>query len=144
MIAKSILFMGHKVILVCDRKCEKAWGINNRPDVYHPDGDEDNMCYKSDGELGVAPEDPGTYEGGDGKPRIEGDRLNRWCARECERSILIPNGDKSDAIGFDGNLPDLSRRMYNCHPHYRSKTDKGANVLSSGFIEIVDKKETAE
>ena len=150
MIAKSILFFEHNVILICDGKCEKAWGCSNRPQIYHyylPAAFEDeaicdDTCDMADNELGIAPSYPGTWEGRDGKPLTKGSRLNRWCARECERSILIPDGDMPDAIGFDNNLPDFSRRRYNFQPRYRNETDEGARVLSSGFIEIVDKQET--
>ena len=34
-----------------------------------------------------APENPGTSEGTDTKPKDK--RHNRWCARECERSQMV-------------------------------------------------------
>jgi len=69
-IETDIKFCGQPVTIVCDGKCNQAWGI-------------------SWGGLkaGNAPEDPGTYEGSDAKPL---DSVhNRWCARECERSKLL-------------------------------------------------------
>lgn len=68
---------GRKIVLACDGKCEKAWGRNTRP---RRTDDE----YLADDELGIAPADPGTYEGEDSKPAAQ--QHNRWCFRECERS----------------------------------------------------------
>ena len=71
---KDIIYFGKSARVECDGNCKKAWGINSRPD-------------KPDDELGAAPEDPGTYEGGHAKPK-EGEEMNKWCIRECERSSL--------------------------------------------------------
>lgn len=78
---KKIKFCGVDVILSCDGKCSKAWGMNSRP--RDTDGE-----YLSDDDLPDAPIDPGTYEGGDAKPASPAD-MNRWCARECERSCIV-------------------------------------------------------
>jgi hypothetical protein len=82
---KLITYFGKKVAVACDGNCAKAWGINSRPRVQlsvNPDDYE----FKSDGELGDAPVDPGTYEGGVAKPEPnDPDKLNKWCVRECER-----------------------------------------------------------
>jgi hypothetical protein len=137
MIAKSILMFGQPCILACDAKCHKAWGINNRPQIYLDDptqtirgygyeaerspdfengqGDYDNTVDLADDELGNAPEDPGTGEGGHGKPRTSEERLNKWCARECERSVTIDDKD----IVEDFELPDYNQRRYNIAPHTR-------------------------
>jgi hypothetical protein len=104
-IQKEISFCGKKCILACDAKCEKAWGINSRPKV-ELSSDPDNYELLADGELGEAPIDPGTYEGGDEKPQDKFSRLNRWCARECERSVMIDVGDPL-------KLPDYSKRFKN-------------------------------
>lgn len=91
MIAKAILLYGAPVILVCDGKCNKAWGVVFRPKTYLSE-DPDDVLYAADGDLGDAPEDPGTYEGGQGKhPRS----LNKWCARQCERSTIVSSIDES-------------------------------------------------
>ena len=66
----KIIFFGQKVLLICDAKCDYAWGIN----WYGP-------------KIPPAPEDPGTYEGGYAKPLNK--THNKWCARECERSKLV-------------------------------------------------------
>lgn len=91
----------------CDAQCGKAWGINHRPKEILGDGsDPDDCAYLADGELGDAPVDPGTYEGGHAKPVLPDERLNRWCFRECERSAC--------AETLEGIvLPDLGRRLYN-------------------------------
>lgn len=74
---KEIVFFGKKVTLQCDGNCNKAWGKHTRPN-------------KSDAEIGDAPIDPKTYEGWDAKP-LKGEDMNKWCARECERSKIIEN-----------------------------------------------------
>ena len=73
---KEIIYFGKKALVQCDGNCQKAWGVHSRPNN------------KSDEELGIAPEDPRTYEGGFAKPK-EGEEMNKWCVRECERSRLI-------------------------------------------------------
>ena len=85
---KSIItFCGLTAKVICDEKCEKAWGLNSRPKIEHSE-DPDDYTFLSDKELEVAPKDPGTYEGGDGKPRTTEEHHNRWCVRECERSEM--------------------------------------------------------
>lgn len=141
MIAKSITMFGHPCILACDAKCHKAWGINNRPRVFldespqvvrgygfdvshYPESDDANFDYDNtaklaDGELPDAPpssEQLGTYEGDHGKPETPDQRLNKWCARECERSVII---DDVHGRVIDFELPDYSQRQYNIAPHTR-------------------------
>ncbi|MFA5489289.1 MAG: hypothetical protein WC284_08730 [Candidimonas sp.] len=90
MIRTDIVFLGKSCVMACDGKCEKAWGINSRPRLSNDD-------YALDSETDMAPVNPGTYEGGDGKPTNK--QHNKWCARECERSsifgpnepIILPN-----------------------------------------------------
>jgi hypothetical protein len=106
MIAKQILYCGHKLILVCDARCDKAWGRNRRPRVQLSATDEDDYAFLADGELGVAPADPGTAEGDQCKPQTPKERLNKWCCRECERSERVEPGE-------DFELPDFSRRVCN-------------------------------
>jgi hypothetical protein len=104
-IKTKITFFGEPRILACDANCKKAWGINNRPLIQLSD-DEDDYVYLADDELDIAPEDPGTYEGGQAKPRALEDRLNKWCARECERSTIVEPGETI-------KLREFSRRVYN-------------------------------
>lgn len=109
-IHKELSYAPQPVVILCDGKCEKAWGINNRPKVVITEGDVDDYYYVPDGELGIAPEDPGTYEGGHGKPdpREGPDRMNKWCARECERSMFLD--PRTDAFKRPKNF---DRRVYN-------------------------------
>jgi len=106
MIQKNITYCGQRIIVACDEKCNKAWGMNSRPKEYFDENNEDDYTYLSDDELGEAPIDPGTYEGFEmaGKPETKEERLNKWCVRECERS-------------YRGELPielkDFSKRIYN-------------------------------
>ena len=106
MIQRNITYFGQQIIVACDEKCNKAWGINNRPKIQFDDNNEDDYAYLSDDELNEAPIDPGTYEGFEmsGKPEIKEERLNKWCIRECERS-------------YRGQLPielkDFSKKIYN-------------------------------
>lgn len=79
-----IMFCDQQAKVGCDEKCEKAWGNENRPKVQLSE-DEDDYAFLSDDELGEAPIDPGTYEGGQAKPIDKKDIPNRWCIRECER-----------------------------------------------------------
>jgi hypothetical protein len=64
------------------------------------------IIFLADDELGMAPIDPGTYEGGHGKPENKNERLNKWCARECERSIIVE-------VNQPLELKNYSKRVYN-------------------------------
>jgi hypothetical protein len=105
-IQKQILFFGHHCVLACDANCEKAWGINHRPRILFNPPDPDDYAFLADGELGTAPVDPGTYEGHQAKPTNPLEVLNKWCARECERSTIVDAGKTII-------LSDFSKRVYN-------------------------------
>lgn len=101
---KQIKWMGQEMTLACDGNCAKAWGISQRPKV-SLSNDEDDVEWLADGDLGEAPSDPGTYEGGYGKP-IRSNDMNKWCSRQCERSVIAgPN--------IPIKLPDWSKRVQN-------------------------------
>lgn len=131
---KEIIFFGQKAKIGCDEKCNKAWGINNRPQFfpelgreklygygceYHWPGqdpsnegldwDDDNSVYLPDNQLGEAPENPGTYEGGHAKPTCDTEKGNKWCARECERCAMSKPGEWSKPLTF----PDFEKEHYN-------------------------------
>ena len=109
---KTIQWAGRSMVLACDGKCSKAWGISQRPKE-QLGADDDDVAYLADGELGEAPHSPGTYEGGCTKPRgPEG--MNKWCARECERSDI---GSTVDRV----TLHDWSQRCVN-QPWKHGKT----------------------
>lgn len=109
-LVSNIRWFGEDAALVCDGKCEKAWGINARPRIEFDSEDPDDIAYLADGELEEAPRDPGTYEGGHGKPTNYDDdeRHNKWCARECERSCIVDGRD-----GNEVELPTFDERRYN-------------------------------
>jgi hypothetical protein len=105
MILKQIKYLGKDLVLICDEKCEKAFGINNRPKIQLSD-DEDDYEWLSDNELKEAPMDTGICEGGQSKPINKNEVLNKWCCRECERSRLV-----NDLEYFE--LPDFNKRIKN-------------------------------
>ena len=100
----GIVMFGQPVTIGCDGRCDKAWGINTRPKIRLSDHGDD-VVWLSDDELGEAPKDPGTYEGGCAKPH-DPNFMNKWCARECERSTVVDRGDVLV-------LGDYSRRVFN-------------------------------
>lgn len=100
-----ITYFGEQMHVACDRQCGKAWGINNRPRVQLSD-DDDDYVFLADGELGEAPANPGTYEGGHPKPLTPDNFPNRWCVRECERS-------ERGEVGKPLVLHDWNQRFYN-------------------------------
>lgn len=102
---KDVIAFGQPLTIGCDEKCHKAWGINNRPKEQLSD-DDDDYFFLADDDLGDAPEDPGTYEGGHAKPTRTEDRLNKWCFRECERSCSAKRGESLTP-------PDFSKRLFN-------------------------------
>ena len=108
MIGKLITWFGRPAFVMCDAKCDKAWGINNRPKE-QLSAAIDDYAYLADHELGVAPIDPGTYEGGCAKPTKPEERLNKWCVRECERSDLGGYREEGQIV----QLADFSKRIYN-------------------------------
>ena len=105
---KLITYCGRKMILVCDGKCDKAWGVSSRPKIQLDENNINDYCFLADSELETAPEDPLTYEGlnMEGKPNNEEEKGNRWCCRECERSSI------NDLLG-EIEVKDFSKRRYN-------------------------------
>jgi hypothetical protein len=106
---RTIVAYGKRLVMACDGRCDKAWGINTRLRTSLSD-DIDDYVYVADDLLGEAPADPGTYEGWtmEGKPSAtpltdpaDAAKMNRWCFRECERSGEAPEGEPVD-------LPDMS------------------------------------
>jgi len=108
MLVMSGQYFHQDAILVCDGRCEKAWGMGKRPRVQlSDDEDGEDYAYLADDELGTAPLNPGTSEGGHLKPQtLEGRMHSKWCWRQCERSKMCEPGEWVD-------LPDFSRRWYN-------------------------------
>ena len=100
------LFNGSACFVVCDGNCGKAWGVTARPKVELDPKEPDDVVFLADGELGEAPADPGTYEGGHAKPMTRPSRHNKWCARQCERSETFDPGQ--EAV-----VPDWTIRRFN-------------------------------
>jgi hypothetical protein len=105
---KIITYFNQPAKVACDEKCNKAWGINERPKIKLSE-DEDDYAYLADDELGDAPEDPGTSEGGDRKPINKEGIPNKWCVRECERCSMSSPGKSGEPLA----LKDFSDRRYN-------------------------------
>lgn len=97
-----ILYFGRDVTALCDAKCNKAWGINNRPKEQLDSYNEDDYEFLADSELGKAPEDPGTSEGWHRKPVEDHTDMphNKWCVRECERSTVARPGQVVELPSF--------------------------------------------
>lgn len=104
----KITYFGQPTKVACDRNCKKAWGISQRPKRQLSE-DEDDVMWLSDGELGKAPVDPGTYEGGYGKPESPDMFPNKWCVRECERCEISEKGKFNEPL----ELTDWSKPVYN-------------------------------
>ncbi|SDR37012.1 hypothetical protein SAMN05443245_5174 [Paraburkholderia fungorum] len=111
---KQILWFDRRVTLACDGQCNKAWGINNRPKVDFDPDEPDDYAFLADHELGEAPSNPGVWEGGHGKP-FGPDYMNKWCARECERSGIFEHGEEID-------LSNYSARVYNMPSRHKDVT----------------------
>lgn len=105
---KQITYFGQQAKVACDEKCNKAWGLNNRP-FEQLSEDEDDIVWLADSELGEAPENPGTYEGGHGKPTDKSQIPNKWCVRECERCTISDPGKFNEPL----KLKDFNERRYN-------------------------------
>jgi hypothetical protein len=99
---KTIQWMGRALVLACDGNCGKAWGISQRPKV-ELSADPDDVAWLADSELGEAPASPGTWEGGFTKPRDPAG-MNKWCARECERSDMASALDKLRPSDFSARV----------------------------------------
>jgi len=105
---KIITYCGQKAKIGCDEKCNKSWGLNNRPKIQISD-DEDDIAWLSDDELDNAPIDPKTYEGDCAKPTCDEEKLNKWCVRECERCEMSAIGEFDKPL----ILTSWNKRLYN-------------------------------
>lgn len=111
MLVKQIVFLGGARLLACDGRCHKAWGIQARPRRALSSA-EDDFVYLGDDVLGTAP-GPGkteiVSEGVDCKPSAvaldvsNAQRMNRWCARQCERVRIFEVGVEVSPL----RLPDM-------------------------------------
>src|SRR4051812_47845438 len=102
---KQIFYDNSEVIVMCDEKCHKAYGIQNRPKIQLSDH-VDDVVYLADDELPHAPINPGTYEGGHAKPVNTLSIPNKWCVRECERCMMFD-------LNKEPRVNDYTSRVYN-------------------------------
>jgi hypothetical protein len=103
-----VQYCGQPMRVACDEKCIKAWGIDKRP-RWQCTNKPDDWAYFADGDLDNAPENPGTYEGGNGKPK-QGDTIpNKWCVRQCERCAKSSPGKSGEPLA----LNDFSNDVFN-------------------------------
>lgn len=124
---KSIIWFGRNATLACDGRCDKAWGISNRPQLFYQGTSEarplavgeepsnpDDYVFVPDSQLGTAPACPGTWEGGDGKPSAaplqDASLINKWCARECERSTISENHEPIAVPNLERPKPNMPNR----------------------------------
>ena len=117
MIKKEITSFEEKIIIACDENCEKAWGINARPKVQLDESNSDDYYFLADEELGIAPKEPGTYEGGHGKPKSKNGRLNKWCFRECERCYISNSGNSA----YEHEKSNFTKRVYNIPGNHKKQ-----------------------
>lgn len=141
MIQKDGVYMIGPVTVTCDGRCDKAWGMNGRPTKYFGDAEKepDDYVYLPDDELGKAPF-PGTAEGGHMRPSnapvTDGQIMNKWCARECERSRVQRQGTLLTIPNMKAPVPNLHKR----HPR-RKQLDKIQQVIADHAAGDVTKDE---
>lgn len=83
----KVLFHNVPGFIICDGRCDKAWGIEARSKIMLSDEDEDDYYFLPDSALGAAPDVSGNTEGDHDKPNNR--KHNKWCARQCERSTMV-------------------------------------------------------
>lgn len=112
---KSITAYGKRLALVCDGRCDKAWGINGRPKTMLGKH-EDDFVWKPDANLGAAPGPGQTVvlsEGGHMKPSAvpltSAERMNKWCLRECERADSFEEGEAVVVRDLSNPKPNIPR-----------------------------------
>jgi hypothetical protein len=119
LIQREIQYFGSRCLLACDGRCDKAFGINGRPrHMFVPEDIEpDDYVYLGDDHVGVAP-DPGktaTISEGDemkpsAVPHSDASLLNKWCARECERSTIVKVGEPVELPNMQDPEPNMPYR----------------------------------
>lgn len=107
---KQISVCQRQIIIACDNKCDKAWGYNSRPYIQLDKNNVDDIVWLSDKELGIAPTNPGIYEGCDAKPKNDSEKMNKWCFRECERCSSHELNEEIKLISFDERKYNIPRR----------------------------------
>lgn len=104
---------GKPMLIWCDEKCNKAWGVVCRPKKQLSEIDDD-IFFIGDKDLPDAPEDPGTYEGGCAKPRNDAQKHNKWCFRQCERCESQESSDTAKFVTTtEADFEYLNQGFYN-------------------------------
>lgn len=140
MLTKKVQLHLNIVVLACDGRCDKAWGMNVRPMR-----DEEQRLYATDDELGTAPPSP-IREGGDSRPSdtalsdADAHLMNKWCARECERCRLLSLDADEKAV--PEMLPDLSSPT-DQSPRVRTRHER-YEALATQFIQHLKDKDVSE
>ena len=131
MIQKQVRFFGEQVVLACDGRCDKAWGINGRARVLLSTKDDDHVLVP-DSALGAAPppgQTVGVAEGNDCKPSAvpltDGGRMNKWCARECERGGIYKLSEPLSLRDLENPRTNIPKR-----PSPFVRDDQGRVCLS--------------
>jgi len=106
--SSEIQFFGQPCVLACDAKCDKAFGIALRETSPNSLA-EDDFEWLADDELGEAPEITGETEGGDDKPRDLLEAHNKWCARQCERAVMVDPGEPIILPNFSERVQNITR-----------------------------------
>lgn len=112
---------GKPVNFVCDGNCRKAFGRDLRPQIQWS-RNRDDVTWLADGEIPFdAPEDPGTTEDGESKPRETPTRHNKWCVRSCERCSMH-DGKEPDQEQHDWSkrLDNRAGRSTDTDPQHRA------------------------
>ena len=78
LLTTSILYYGKRCLAVCDQKCTKAWGVSGKRPQWRDQAEPDDVIWFADSEVTEAPDDPGSYEGGQGKPLAPPSIHNKW------------------------------------------------------------------
>ena len=129
---KDGLFYSKYTVMACDGRCDKAWGLNGRPQLYFMEEgkppralepgerpvDDDDHVYVRDSELGTAPgpgHTVGVSEGGHLKPSAvpleDGRQMNKWCLRECERSETYEDDEPIVLRDLEHPTPNMRHRL---------------------------------
>jgi hypothetical protein len=97
LLARPILFCDDWAIITCDGRCDKAWGMQNRPKRMLS-ADPDDYVYLADDDPMIGQTPNSSELGSEGDEEKPSDSalqakysylMNRWCARACERATML-------------------------------------------------------
>lgn len=93
----------------CDGKCDKAFGLAERP-ISENSLAEGDFEWLADDEVGDAPEVSCHTIDGENKPQLITELHNKWCIVHCERSILMTLGQEATLPNFDKRVPNIPKQ----------------------------------